>query len=272
MAENKSTIFQVKSRIIVKKIFHQISDKKKASVAIYNNKLKDILNIDLEFFKKTSGKYKIAPENGKGKEYNLITNKVIFEGEYINKKRSGRGKEYDEYGYLKYDGEYLKGKRNGKGKEYYNNDLIFEGEYLNGIKNGQGIEYYDNYKYKYKGIYKNGKKWDGIGYNESEKEEYILKNGTGKVKEYNDFGKLIFEGEYLNGEENGNGKEYNEVNGKLIFNGEYKNGKKWNGKITKIDNYGNLTFDGYYQNGIINGKVLEWNSEKKLIFDGEYVN
>ena len=61
MAENKSTIFQVKSRIIVKKIFHQISDKKKASVAIYNNKLKDILNIDLEFFKKTSLKYKISP-------------------------------------------------------------------------------------------------------------------------------------------------------------------------------------------------------------------
>ena len=67
MAQNKNTIFQVKSRNIVKKIFHQISDKKKASVALYNNKLKDILNIDLEFFKKTSGKYKIAPENGKGK-------------------------------------------------------------------------------------------------------------------------------------------------------------------------------------------------------------
>jgi len=31
-----------------------------------------------------------------------------------------------------FEGEYLNGKRNGKGKEYYNNGkLQFEGEYLN---------------------------------------------------------------------------------------------------------------------------------------------
>ena len=45
------------------------------------------------------------------------------------------------------------------------------------------------------------------------------------MKEYNDFGVLIFEGEYLNGEENGKGKEYNYKNGILEFDGEYKNGK-----------------------------------------------
>ena len=32
-----------------------------------------------------------------------------------------------------YDGEYLNGLKNGKGKEYdYEGNLIFEGEYLNG--------------------------------------------------------------------------------------------------------------------------------------------
>ena len=32
-----------------------------------------------------------------------------------------------------FEGEYLNGKRNGKGKEYYRNgESIFEGEYLNG--------------------------------------------------------------------------------------------------------------------------------------------
>ncbi len=45
------------------------------------------------------------------KEYNRNW-KLIFEGEYLNGKRSGKGKEYDEL--------------NGK--------LIFEGEYLNGKK------------------------------------------------------------------------------------------------------------------------------------------
>ena len=41
-------------------------------------------------------------------------------------------------------------------------------------------------------------------------------------------GKLEFEGEYLNGERNGKGKEY-DSNGILKFEGEYLNGKEWNG-------------------------------------------
>ena len=44
------------------------------------------------------------------------------------------------------------------------------------------------------------------------------------------YGKLIYEGEYLNGKKwNGKGKEYNKY-GELIFEGEYLNGNKWNGK------------------------------------------
>ena len=35
-------------------------------------------------------------------------------------------------GILSYEGEYLNGKRNGNGKEYlFSGDLIFEGEFLN---------------------------------------------------------------------------------------------------------------------------------------------
>ena len=36
-----------------------------------------------------------------------------------------------------FEGEYLNGKRYGKGKEYdfYNGGLIFEGEYINGKRN-----------------------------------------------------------------------------------------------------------------------------------------
>ena len=49
----------------------------------------------------------------------------------------GRGfiKWYSISGNLIYEVEYLNGKKNGKGKEYYDNDkLRFEGEYLNGKK------------------------------------------------------------------------------------------------------------------------------------------
>ena len=41
-----------------------------------------------------------------------------------------------------YEGELLNGKRNGKGKEYDSRKLIFEGEYLNGERwNGYGEQY-----------------------------------------------------------------------------------------------------------------------------------
>ena len=39
----------------------------------------------------------------------------------------------------------------------------------------------------------------------------------------------MYEGEYLNGEKNGKGKEYNE-NEELIYEGEYINGKRKNKK------------------------------------------
>ena len=43
---------------------------------------------------------------------------------------------------LKYEGEYLNGKRHGKGKEYYNGKLKYEGEYLYGKRwFGKGKEY-----------------------------------------------------------------------------------------------------------------------------------
>ena len=78
---------------------------------------------------------------------------------------------------------------------------------------------------EYEGEYLYSKKWNGKGYDENCNIIYELKNGNGKVKEYNDSGILRFEGEYLNGLRNGKGKEY-DYNGKLIFEGEYLNGEK----------------------------------------------
>ncbi len=45
----------------------------------------------------------------------------------MNRKRNGKGIEYNNYGKLIFEGEYLNGRRNGKGKEYNNyGKLIFE--------------------------------------------------------------------------------------------------------------------------------------------------
>ena len=121
---------------------------------------------------------------------------------------------------------------NGFGKEYngYDDKLIFEGEYLNGKRNGKGKEYncWDG-KLRFEGEYLNDKEWIGTRYDYDGNILYELNNSiNGKGKEYNCDGKLLFEGEYLNGEKNGKGKEYYE-DSKLRFEGEYKNDKKWNG-------------------------------------------
>ena len=39
-----------------------------------------------------------------------------------------------------------------------------------------------------------------------EKDIYIIKDGKGNIIEYNNNGKLEFEGKYINGERNGKGK------------------------------------------------------------------
>ena len=52
------------------------------------------------------------------REFISCTSEIIYEGEYLNGEKSGKGKEYDIYGRVIFEGDYLKGKRNGKGKEY----------------------------------------------------------------------------------------------------------------------------------------------------------
>ena len=169
--------------------------------------------------------------NGKGyiKEY-FSKGKLSFECEYLNGERNGKGKEYHYSNeILEFEGEYLNGKRNGNGKEYNKDGLLeFEGEYLYGHKL-RGRAYINN-KLEYEGEYLYDKKWNGKGYDENGNIVYELKNGNGKVKEYDNYFKTLkFEGEYLNGLKNGIGKEYNK-NGKTMFEGEYKNGLKWSGK------------------------------------------
>ena len=56
---------------------------------------------------------------------------MLFEGEYINGKENGKGKEYYNYDKIKFEGEYINGRRNGKGKEYFDNDINQQKKLLN---------------------------------------------------------------------------------------------------------------------------------------------
>ena len=197
--------------------------------------------INFSFF---GGRIIIGETNGKGKEIQLKDKRVIFEGEFLKGERIGKGKEYAEQkylgfsifsdlirdikgrdnNYLKFEGEYLNGKRNGKGKEYdEEGDLLYEGEYLNGKRNGKGKKYIAG-DLIFEGEFLNDKKWKGKGYDCTGKVIYELNNNDSHGKEVDDFGELLYEGEYSNGERNGKGKEYNEFN-KLIFEGIFLKGK-----------------------------------------------
>ena len=72
-----------------------------------------------------------------------------------------------------------------------------------------------------------------------------MKDGKGFIKEYydNNYNRLQFEGEYLNGE----WKEYN-LYGELKFECENLNGER-NGKGKAYYNNRDLRFEGEYLNG-----------------------
>ena len=94
-----------------------------------------------------------------GKGYDKNKN-VIYEI------HNGKGKAIEYFGprmEYRFEGEYVDGKRNGKGKEYLGEDtLMFEGEYKDGERNGFGIEYFYG-DIQFKGKYFKGKRFDGVG-------------------------------------------------------------------------------------------------------------
>ena len=264
---------QIKSSYIFEKIFSYIDESKKLEIVKYAKDIQKVLNIDIINYRLFSGKYIIGEKNGICKVYDYNDN-LIFVGEYLNGKRNGKGKEYNIYG-----------------------ELLFEGEYLNG-KKWNGIGYYieiDNYN-----KYDVSKKMeDAKGYLNKHNFFYELIDGKGYMIDYDDK-EFIYEGEYLNGERNGNGREYKILgnNNLLIDDGEYLNGKR-NGKgkeyqakdvQSAIFSSAKLSFEGYYSNGrkwngkgydnfkniayeIKNGKgyIKEYCNDK-IIFEGEYLN
>ena len=115
-------------------------------------------------------------EKRKGKEFN--NGLLIFEGEYLNGERHGKGKEYYNKGKIRFEGEYI----NNIKEYYYNGQLIYEGKYLNGERNGKGKVYYEDGKLKFEGEYRSDIIWNGKGYDEKGIIIYELKNGGGYLK------------------------------------------------------------------------------------------
>ena len=148
-----------------------------------------------------------ADDNQLSSEYEIVKGEIRFGRIYI-------------MGYVT-EMDYV----NKKLKKYYpNGKLLFEGECLNKESYGCGKEYYETGELKYEGDYLYNNIWNGRQYDKKGNLINELNISKGKVKIYIDT-KLEFEGEYLNGEKHGRGKEYDN-DGKIKFEGEYLNGKK----------------------------------------------
>ena len=126
----------IKSSFFNSIIFSYIDEKQKLKL---NKCLQKNLNISIINYMYLSNKYIIYESNGIRNEYIGYNDRLIFEGEYLNGKRNGKGREYNDYGRLIFEGEYLNDERNGKGTSYdidsygyYGySKIIFKGEYLN---------------------------------------------------------------------------------------------------------------------------------------------
>ena len=96
---------------------------------------------------------------------------------------------------------------------------------------------------------------------------YETKNYGSIYDAYNN--RFIFEGNIINGEKNGFGKEYeNNSRNDLIFKGEYLNGKK-NGICKKYYNNRFVVYEGEYLNGKI-WNCLSGGKEKGVIYGIKY--
>ena len=107
----------IKSSYFIEIIFSFIEEGAKLKLIKYNKSFQKNFNISIINYKHFKGRYIIYEKNMIGKEYNGYDDLLLFEGEYLNGQRNGKGKEYFK-GRRIFEGEYLNGKRNGKGKEY----------------------------------------------------------------------------------------------------------------------------------------------------------
>ena len=115
----------IKSIIIRIIIISQLDDSRKLKLFKYNKELQNILNISLSDYIAFSGRYIIYELNGEIKEFNNLNGNLIYEGKYLNRKRNGKGKEYDIDGKINFEGEYLNGQKwNDNCKEYYDNGQL----------------------------------------------------------------------------------------------------------------------------------------------------
>ena len=87
--KSKRNFREIQSSYVFKTVLSFLNEKGKLNMIIYSKEMQRIFSVDINDYKKVSGKYKIGERNGKGKEFTIDTNRLIFEGEYLYGKKMG---------------------------------------------------------------------------------------------------------------------------------------------------------------------------------------
>ena len=207
--------------------------------------------------------------HGNGKRYNK-QGELCYEGDYVDGKRSGKGKEYL-FGNLFYEGDFLNGSRHGSGTAYVSGRILYKGDFYRGLEYGTGMSYTKDGSILFAGAFIRGNYYEG---------DLVDGKACGKGKLYNIYtSKLQYEGDMENDKPNGKGIKYN-FSGVCDYCGEFANGFPhgrgrrylWNGKIRE----GIFVHDDYYvgdvSNGKANGKGRLYNIANKLSYEGDFVD
>ena len=81
---------KIKSSFILKNVFIYVNEGIKLNSIKYNKAIQRRLNLTLVDYRRFSGRY-IEEINGIINEFNSYNHKLLFEGQYENGKRNGKG-------------------------------------------------------------------------------------------------------------------------------------------------------------------------------------
>ena len=77
----------VKASYFLRVLFSYMDEKQKLEFIKYNKSLQENINISLINYKYFSGKYIEYESKGKGKEFIFFSDRLLYEGEYLNGKK-----------------------------------------------------------------------------------------------------------------------------------------------------------------------------------------
>jgi len=215
---------------------------------------------------KTPGKGRKAPS--KGKATLVYPGDGVYEGEYVDGRKQGRGKFWYVSGSV-YEGSWMNDEKHGKGKETYNDGATYEGKFHEGCRHGPGVLTYANrdvYDGEWDMDVKHGYgtfRWSAGTVYEGEWESGVM-HGTGT---YYFADGCTYQGQYADGKRNGRGV-YRFLDGSF-FEGEYRDGVvEGRGTFTFADGSAEV---GRWEDGQPIGEATRFSPDHKAawrLFDG----